>query len=203
MIKKIIILLLFVIFCVTCGSHNSTVFLNNDYKKIYRKALCDPKKPFPQMIIIPYFNRASQIVPNCETYPVGEVALAFFIFYHQWLEYFGDDNLAIRGMLEKVMIQWDTKKKVGVRGFDLDGKRIAENRYVIGLVETKNMIWLWEGYNHKISESALIHELVHLSLIALNGHGDSDHEGLKYRGWTKRHTNMIIEAKQMLRAFEL
>jgi hypothetical protein len=203
MIQKIIILLFFVISCITCGSHNSTVFLNNDYRLIHRKALCDPEKPFPQMIIIPYFRRASQIVPNCKTYPVSEVALAFFVFYHQWLEYFEDDNMAVRGMLEKVMVQWDTKKRAGIKGFDLDGKRIAENRNIIGLVETKNMIWVWQGYDHKISESALIHELVHLALIARLGHGDSDHEGLKYRGWTKRHTNMIIEAKQMLRAFEL
>lgn len=203
MIKKIIIFLLFALTCITCTSHNSTIFLNNDYKRIHRKALCDPSKPFPQMIIIPYFNQATQIVPNCQTYPVHEVALAFFVFYHQWLEYFEDDNMAVRGMLEKVMIRWGTEKRAGVRGYDLNGKKITTTRNIIGLVEGKNMIWVWEGYNHKISESALIHELVHLALHARNGSGDSDHEGLKYRGWTKRHTNMIIEAKQMLRAFEL
>jgi len=203
MIKKIIIFLFFMVTCVTCSSQNSTIFLNNDYKNTYRKVLCDPAKPFPQMIIIPYFNQASQIVPNCQTYPVHEVALAFFIFYHQWLEYFEDDNLAVRGMLEKVMIRWGTEKRNGVRGFNLEGKRFSAQKNIIGLVEGKNMIWVWEGYNHKISESALIHELVHLALFARLGHGDSDHEGFKYRGWTKRHTNMIIESKQMLRAFEL
>ena len=72
MIKKIIIFLFFMVTCVTCSSQNSTIFLNNDYKNTYRKVLCDPAKPFPQMIIIPYFNQASQIVPNCQTYPVHE-----------------------------------------------------------------------------------------------------------------------------------
>ena len=201
--KKIAIFLVFTLICITCTTHNSTIFLNNEYKNIYRKALCDPDKPFPQMIIIPYFNQATQIVPNCQTYPVHQVALAFFVFYHQWLEYFEDDNMAVRGMLEKVMIRWGTEKRAGIKGYDLNGKKITATRNVIGLVEGKNMIWVWQGYNHKISESALIHELVHLALHARLGHGDSDHEGLKYRGWTKRHTNMIIEAKQMLRAFEL
>ena len=55
-----------------------------------------------------------------------------------------------------------------------------------------------------MSESALIHELVHLAIRAQQGeHGDPDHEGPKYRGWTKAHSRMIIETRQMLRAFEL
>lgn len=203
MIKKVIIFLVFTLFSITCTSQNSTIFLNNEYKRIHRKALCDPSKPFPQMIIIPYFNQASQVVPNCQTYPVHQVALSFFIFYHQWLEYFEDDNMAVRGMLEKVMVRWGIEKRVGIKGYDLDGEKIEANRNIIGLVEGKHMIWVWQGYGHKISESALIHELVHLALLAKNGSADSDHEGHKHRGWTRRHTNMIIEAKQMLRAFEL
>jgi hypothetical protein len=51
------------------------------------------KSPFPQMVLIPFFENASQIVPNCQTYPKHETALAFFIFYHKWTEYFGDRNL--------------------------------------------------------------------------------------------------------------
>ena len=95
------------------------------------------------------------------------------------------------------------EKRVGIKGYDIDGEKIEANRNIIGLVEGKHMIWVWQGYGHKISESALIHELVHLALLAKNGSADSDHEGHKHRGWTKRHTNMIIEARQMLRAFEL
>ena len=186
----------------TCNSHNSTTFLNNDYKLIYKKGLCDPDKPFPQMIVIPYFKSASQVVPNCKTYPVHETALALFVFYHNWLEYFEDDNLAVRGMLEKVMIEWDTKKRVGNSGYNLKGEPFKKHN-IIGLVKTDSIIWVWQGYNNNISESALIHELVHLALRARNGHGDADHEGHKYRGWTPRHTKMIIESKQMLRAFEL
>ena len=203
MIKKLSVFLVILVFGATCNAHNSTIFLNNTHEIVYKRSYCNPERNFPQMILIPYFNQASQVVPNCDTYPVYKTAMALFIFYHQWLKYFGDKDMAVRGMLENVMIQWDTKKRSGFKGFDLKGERIEPDRNIIGLVESKNIIWVWEGYNHKISESALIHELVHLALRAKNGHADADHEGLKYRGWTFRHTKMIIESKQMLRAFEL
>ena len=187
---------------VTCSGHGPSVFLSNEYKKIYKTSKCDSDKPFPQMVLIPFFENASQVVPNCRTYPKHQAALAFFIFYHKWTEYFGDRNYAVKGMLEKVMIQWDTNKKISKRGYNLKGEPF-KNHNIIGRVETDSMTWVWQGYDHKISQSALFHELVHLSLRAKYGSGDPDHEGLKYRGWTQAHTAMIIEAKQMLRAFGL
>jgi len=203
MIKKIIIFLFILTFSVTCSNHNSTIFLNNDYKYVYKTKLCDPEKSFPQMILIPYFNRASQVVPNCETYPVHQTALALFVFYHQWLENFGDHNMAVRGMLENVMIEWGKEKRSSKGGYNLRGEP-NQSGIIIGIVESKSMIWVWEGYGHKISESALFHELTHLAIRAVHGkHGDPDHEGPKYRGWTLAHSKMIIESRQMLRAFEI
>jgi hypothetical protein len=201
LLKKLVILLSLT-FCFTCSGHGSSVFLSNDNKTIYKSSVCDPEKPFPQMILIPFFERASQIVPNCQTYPKHQTALAFFIFYHKWTEYFSDRDYAVRGMLEKVMVQWDINKKVGKKGYDLEGKPY-EDRNIIGRVESNTMTWVWQGYNHRISQSALFHELVHLALRAKYGTGDPDHEGTKYRGWTAAHSVMIIEAKQMLRAFNL
>jgi len=200
--KNIAIILFLALFASTCNSHNSTVFLKNDFKVVYKSEYCNSDRDFPQMILIPYFNQASQIVPNCDTYPVHKTAMALFIFYHQWLEYFGDRDMAVRGMLERVMIKWGTEKRTIGSGYDLKGERF-ENRNIIGLVETNNIIWVWQGYHHKISESALIHELVHLALRVKNGTADPDHEGFKYRGWTAGHSRMIIETKKMLRAFNL
>tara|TARA_R100000808_G_C2144407_1_gene152198 strand:- start:667 stop:1278 length:612 start_codon:yes stop_codon:yes gene_type:complete len=203
MIKKLVALFVVIFSATTCSNHNSTIFLNNNYKYIYRTKLCDPEKPFPQMVIIPYFEKASQIIPNCKTYPVHQTALALFIFYHQWLEYFGDRDMAVRGMLQRVMIEWGTKKRVSKAGYTMDGQP-NESGNILGIVESKNMIWVWQGYRHKMSESALFHELTHLAIRAVHGeHGDPDHEGPKYRGWSRAHTKMIVESKQMLRAFEL
>jgi multimeric flavodoxin WrbA len=106
-------------------------------------------------------------------------------------------------MLEKVMIEWGRETRVSNGGYNLKGSP-NQTGSIIGLVKSKNMIWVWEGYGHKISESALFHELVHLAIRAVHGkHGDPDHEGPKYRGWTRAHSEMIIESRQMLRAFEI
>lgn len=201
MLKKAVIVL--ALMCsVTCSGHGPSIFLSNDNKPIYKSSQCDPKKEFPQMVLIPFFESASQIVPNCKTYPKHKTALAFFIFYHKWTEYFGDRNYAVKEVLERVMIQWDTNKKVSSRGYSLTGEPFKD-RNIIGRVETNSMAWVWQGYDNKISQSALFHELVHLALLARYGTADPDHEGAKYRGWTKAHSVMIIEAKQMLRAFGL
>ena len=156
----------------------------------------------PQMVIIPFFENASQIMPNCQTYPKYKTALAMMIFYHKWVEYFGDRDYAVRGMLQKVMITWGIDKKISRRGFSLDGT-LFQDRVIIGRAETKESIWVWQGYDHKISESSLTHELVHLALKAKNGSFDADHEGHKYRGWTPAHSAMIVDAKRMMRAFNL
>ena len=199
MLKKIVILLS-IVSCFTCSGHGPNVFLSNNNKAIYKSSVCDPDKSFPQMILIPFFENASQIVPNCQTYPKHQTALAFFVFYHKWTEYFNDNDYAVRGMLQKVMVEWGMEKKISKRGFNLKGQPF-KNRVIIGRVESSTMTWVWKGYNHKISESALMHELVHLALKAKNGTADPDHEGSKYRGWTYAHSLMIDECKQMLRAF--
>jgi hypothetical protein len=201
LLKKIVIFLSF-LSCFTCAGHGPSVFLSNENKPIYKSSKCDKSKPLPQMVIIPFFKNATQIVPNCEVYPKHETALAFFVFYHKWVEYFGDSDYAVRGVLEKVMVQWDTNKKISSKGFSLNGDPF-KNRNIIGRVESKSVIWVWQGYDQKISRSALIHELVHLALRAKNGTADPDHEGTKYRGWTYAHSLMINEAKQMLSAFGL
>ena len=200
--KKIFFLLIIILFSATCNNHNSTVFFNNSYKHIYKQEICIKNKSFPQLILIPYFEKASQLVPNCKTYPVHQTALALIVFYHVWLEYFGDLDLSIKGMLQNVMIEWDTKKKTRISAYDIDGQPV-ENRNIIGLVKSNSIIWVWQGYHHKISESSLMHELVHLALRAKNGSGDPDHEGHKYRGWTPLHTSLIVEANSILRAYGL
>ena len=201
MLKKIVILLSLVC-SVTCSGHGPSVFLSNNNRAIYKSSVCNPDAAFPQMVILPFFENASQIVTNCQTYPKHQTALAFFVFYHKWTEYFGDRDFAVRGMLEKVMVKWGTEKKISKKGYSLNGK-LFKNRTIIGRVETKSMTWVWQGYDHKISQSALFHELVHLALRAKHGTADPDHEGGKYRGWTRAHSVMIVEAKQMLRAFGL
>tara|TARA_Y100001938_G_scaffold131219_1_gene188065 strand:+ start:5986 stop:6591 length:606 start_codon:yes stop_codon:yes gene_type:complete len=201
LLRKIIFLLA-LSFCVTCSGHGPNVFFTNDNKKLYKNSLCMPDEKMPQMIIIPFFENASQIMPNCNIYPKHKTALALMIFYHKWVEYFGDRDFAVRGMLQKVMIRWGNSKKVSNKGFSLNGE-LFTSRTIIGKVEGQNIIWVWRGYDYKISESSLTHELVHLALKAKFGTYDADHEGHKYRGWTPAHSAMIISARRMMRAFNI
>ncbi len=202
MLKKFFTIV-FVLCCVSCpGHYNTSAFLSNDQEKIYKTSSCDPNKSFPQMIVIPFFKRATQIVPNCQTYPKHKTALAMMVFYHHWNRWFDDEDLVVKKALENVMIEWGTKKRIIKRGYSIKGE-LRENITVVGLTKSKSYIWVWEGNLHSISESSLIHELVHIALRAKQGHGDSDHEGSKYGGWTIDHSAMILEAKEALRSFDI
>ena len=75
-----------------------------------------------------------------------------------------------------------------------DSKFFAQKEFVIELHS-----------NQSTSEmiTTLAHELVHVSLRALNGHGDYDHEGPIKEGWTSEHTELIIDVNRAIEAFGL
>ena len=204
MLKKFLMVLFIAATTLTCAGHHGTSFFSNRYDLTREAPRCDPSKPFPQLVTIPYFKRASQLIPRCEIYPNHKVAFALTLFYHNWIEEFGDFDLAVKEMVENVMIEWGEKVKVSVNGYHLDGKPI-KNHNIIGRVMSPSMIWVFKGHKEALSETALIHELVHLAIRAQlgNGHGDPDHEGSKYSGWTIAHTRMIDVTKGMLRVFSL
>ena len=189
---------------VTCVSHNSSFnFLSNNYKIIKKGSKCYPDKEFPQVVLVPFFKHATQVVNDCDVYPNHKVGFSLLIFYHKWVENFGDPDLKVKELLERVMIQWGDEVKVSPKGFSVDGTPFF-NRNIIGRVVGPSVIWVFKGYDGKVSETALIHELVHIAIRVQTGdHGDPDHEGNKYNGWTVSHTRMIHEVNQMLRAFNL
>ena len=191
-----------IIFCgITCAGNHSTLI---DKKIIYKSFDCNEDGTFPQMVMIPLFRRAAQISPNCQIYPSKDVSMAMIIFYHNWLYYFHDDHLSVKGMLEKVVIEWGLKKKdASGRGYYIDGEKNSGSK-LIGLVMSPTMIWVYKGAENRISETALIHELVHLAIRAQGfPSGDPDHEGPKYLGWTSEHTKFIDNTKDILRVYEM
>lgn len=202
MLKNVVILL-FLALCAACPAHHSaqSFFSANDIK-LYNNASCNPKKSFPQMIILPFFKTASQLVPSCDIYPKHQTSLAMIVFYEHWVNNFGDKNDTVKKMLQNVMIEWGVEKKRMPKAYDISG-RAVKNPTIIGVVKSKSMIWVWKGYDNKIANSSLAHELVHLALRAKNGHGDSDHEGYKYSGWTRQHTYMIKQINRALLSFNI
>lgn len=200
--KLILSVLILLVSAISCPGAGTYPFLSNPPKKIYKSSVCDPDRPFPQMVVIPHFVNATQVVPNCRVYPKHKTAFAMMIFYHHWVRNFGDHDLRIKRALEKVMITWGLEKKIAKSSYNRHGKR-SQGKVITGMTKSDSVIWVWRGHDFKISESSLIHELVHVSLRAINGHGDADHEGPKYNGWTEHHTYMINEAKRTLRMFNL
>ena len=176
------------------------------YQTINAMNKCKSDRDFPQMVRLPFFGNATQVVNDCAMYPNYQVSLALLVFYYTWVEYFGDRDYVVSGLLDDVMIEWCEEKKPIKRGYDLKGERVR-NRKALGMVRTKSMAWVYQHGRFdtgKLSDTSLIHELVHLAIRAHNGkHGDPDHEGDKYHGWTSAHTELIKEAKGVLRAYGL
>ena len=134
--------------------------------------------------------------------PYGElrVNLAKQAFYSVWLEKFKDPDQAVGMNLDRLCVQFTNKKWKVYRGFYEDGKKIPEEG-VDALGQAFNRSHVLIYYSDKdvpIHKTAFVHELIHASLMALNGHGDADHQGDKYRGWTKKHSQLILEVNRFL-----
>jgi hypothetical protein len=167
---------------------------------------CNPERSFPQMVRLPFFGQAAQVVNSCSLYPNHNVSLALLVFYYTWLEYFGDNEYVISNLLDEVMISWGAEKKTIKSAYNVSGELVT-NRNILGMVVSKRVIWVYQKGRfdtNKISDTSLIHELVHISIRATTGaSGDPDHEGNKYSGWTPAHTQLINEANGVLRSYDL
>ena len=165
-------------------------------RNIEARKMCDPMGPFPQMIQIPMYKKAWQVVHSCN-HPAEPTSIAMSIFYMEWRFAFGDSDGRVWDALNEVMIEWSIEKKRGV-AYDISGKYIQEASYG-GLALTPSYIWVKPHIGEIICESALIHELVHISIWALKGtDGDPDHMGPKYSGWSVDHSALIQRTNNAL-----
>jgi len=157
------------------------------------------QKNRPQMVKIPNYKNSWQVQRGC-SFPVSyNVSYVMRLFYSNWKARFGDENEEILKNLNNLVITWEDKKKIitGI-GFDVNGKPL--NGRARGLTLMPSYIWIWTNPQYKrIAATALVHELVHAALWATNkAHGDPDHEGDEFRGWTKEHTKLIDDINRIL-----
>ena len=166
-------------------------------RNIEKREVCDPTNAFPQMIQIPIFTSTWQVVHSCDVYPSEPVAIAMTIFYLEWHRTFGDPNAKVWNALNKVMIDWSPLSKKGI-AYDITGNRLNSASYG-GLALSKSYVWVKPHPDEIICESALIHELVHISIWAIKGtDGDPDHMGNIYSGWTVDHSALIQRVNDSL-----
>ena len=158
--------------------------------------LCDPWDTGPQMVNIPVFSQAWQIVSDCDQHSREAVAIAMIFFYEDWQRSFDDDGTVWRA-LNNLMIEWSNEEKI-VSGFDSMGRR-RSNLQASGAALTSGMIWVQPSEYGPICETSLVHELVHIAIWNIKGtDGDPDHMGRKYSGWTVDHAALIQRVNDRL-----
>jgi len=169
-----------------------------------RTGQCDPSRGLsPQMIRIPTLKDSWQIQRSCGFPDVRHVGFVVDLFYRRWNEQFGDKDKKVFKTLNGMMIEWgDEVKPIMGGAFDVRGD--PQIGHAKGITLMPGYIWVWKEKYQRIAATALVHELVHSALWSLSGyHGDPDHEGLEFDGWTREHTIFIHKTNSLLAQLDI
>lgn len=161
---------------------------------------------------VPGYANAAQSNTTCDHFDPNETSLAMFLFYLHYVEEFGDDNHVVIRYLHNLTIIWtDSIIEMSGAGYTVDGKRARSNTAFGvtmshgGLIKvfTRNPVSLND--KKRIWKTSFVHELLHVAINAKNGgtHGDPDHEGDKWPGWTPRYTDFIHKMNMVLKKVDL
>ena len=144
-----------------------------------------------QMMFIPGYSKAAVVVESCDYFRREKVSIALRIFEAEWTRTFGR-SYTVSENLNEMIVTFSFDKKT-VKGYDIFGQTINTGD-LLGSTISKNVVWVYiNPVTNRICDTSLAHELAHASIWALNGnHGDPDHMGRKYPGWTMKH-NMLIQ----------
>jgi len=163
---------------------------------------CDRFKEMPQMVKVPGFPSVWQVVNSCDEYPREKTAIALQIFRQTWKSVMGS-SLAVDAVYGDLLISWQGTSAETYSGFGHDGIYYT-NISLKGVTLSESNVVIFQSdagpdRHTRICESALAHEIVHAVLWRINGeHGDPDHLGPKYPGWTVNHSLIIQETNKHL-----
>jgi len=131
------------------------------------------------------------------------MAIVLDIFVENYSHTFNMPEPAVRRLLSNLKIEVSAIPRTVHAAYDVGGKLLKGDIPVSGLALRKDWIWV-EIKTSQIWSSSLIHELVHVVIWRLNKvHGDPDHEGNQFSGWTKKHTAFINKLNKILLDLEL
>ena len=156
---------------------------------------CDEGGMFPQKNPLPWWKHASQLQYSCNVYDKDNVAWTMLIFYEFWKDEFEDPGDNVKRALNNLQIVWGKEALEVDNIYSLDGTFIPKAR-VCGLVKGDHEIWVMS--EARISDTAFVHELVHIALIHTCGSADPDHEGDGFPCWTAEHSMLIEEINSLL-----
>ena len=156
---------------------------------------CDESGTFPQKNPLPWWRYATQLQYSCAVYDKDNVAWVMLIFYEFWKDEFGDSDGNVKRALNNLQIVWGKEALEVDNIYSLNGTFIPKAR-VCGLVKGDYEIWVMS--EPRMSDTALVHELVHIALIHTCGSADPDHEGDGFPCWTAEHSMLIEDINSLL-----
>lgn len=160
----------------------------------------DCTKSFSSSETIPGTPNITTKSSRCKDYrfKVRSLKMALDIFVEEYSSSFGVSKTAVWESLRDLKIEVSVIPRVVKAAYSVTGKLLKGDVPVSGLALSKDLIWV-EVKTSQIWPTALIHELVHIMIWRYNiVHGDPDHEGPEFSGWTKEHTKLIDKVNKIL-----
>ncbi len=145
------------------------------------------------------------ISSSCSDYQFDKsiTKLALDIFVENYAYEFEMSEVAVWELLRNLKIEVSAVPRTVHAAYDINGKYLNGKVPVSGLALSKEWIWV-EIKTTQIWSSALVHELVHIIIWRQNDvHGDPDHEGKDFSGWTSKHTKLIKKINKILLEAEI
>ena len=157
---------------------------------------------------VPGYENTQQKTDDCDYFFPAHTSLALHVFYIEWASKFGDEDDRLLNAINNLEIEYGTYQRRVSRVFNIDGKFRPKPTIVNGLTGRNGkwiFVWIGKGVEPKLHKTSFIHELVHVAIYAHNygDHGDPDHEGSNYPGWTTMHTKFIPDTNEILKRMDL
>ena len=176
------------------------------HKKITNKTCSSV--PANKLNRVPGYKFTYQQTDDCDYFYPSHTSLALHVFYVEWVSKFGDTDGALLRAINDLTIEYGTYQKLISRVYSIDGKFRPGQTVISGLTGNNGryvFVWIGKGSHPRLHKTSFIHELVHVAIYAANfgEHGDPDHEGEKYKGWSTMHTKFIQDTNEVLKGMDL
>lgn len=157
---------------------------------------------------VPGYGATRQTTDDCDYFYPSHTSLAMHIFYIEWVNKFRDDDEALLKALNSLEIEYGTYQRRISRVFSIDGTYRPNPTTINGLTGRHGkyvFVWIGAGAHPRLYKTSFVHELIHVAIYASNfgAHGDPDHEGTEYPGWTTMHTKFISDTNKILKSMDL
>ena len=153
-----------------------------------------------QKIKIPGTPGMTMSTTRCEDYVFKEakISRAITLFVEEYSSQFDLKEINVWELLRGLHIEVSAIPRSVSSAYDIKGKLVT-NIPVSGLALSTKHIWV-EITTTQIWSTSLTHELVHIIVWMQNSgiHGDPDHEGDQFSGWSKNHTLFIKHFNRIL-----